>query len=427
MNDPSPENTLQHLDKQASRNQQYVRSLRSACEREMETLSHGQQASNSTSRLRQMLILMTGGSADTNLFVNGQNGEMLSSNQTYAMVADLSAPYRLESSPTRAAFRKLGRSLENVGSKAVGVAYLAAGAAELAAVGLAAYLVSASVSGAPSEGQSSPTLLQRVAAVQERTRAIQPSGTKSTTVAAALAALFLARNRNLHHSPWDNSVVKGVSNLVRSWTTLRLGAVVEELVADGVSDKTRSLMRRVAQSHKALDLEVQQLSDVDLTRRVEAFADTHSGAGSWLGSVIRTSTTQTRVLARLFRNHVHDKRTPAAVCHFRKLLQQQGLSLKGYHVCTCYGDPRSSVQDVMAAFLIQHEKEREALQQKLPTLIPNVAPRASALAASKQKPRSGGSLAKRTRRHSNTRCNTRQRTVRRSRSGMRWTVATSRH
>jgi hypothetical protein len=323
---------------------------------------------------------MTGGNAEAKLFVDTNTGKMLSANQTYAMVADLSAPYRLESSPTGAAFRKLGRFMERAGSKAVGVGYLAAGTAELAAVAVAAHYLSAT----KGSGDNNKSWVQRLSELSSRTKGQQ-------SAVAAVATILAMRNYNvLKGSPTDNSIFKGLTNLWRSWTTLRLGSVVEELVSDGVSDKTRALMRRVGHSHKDLDIQVQHTSHVELLERVRQFSEKNSGVGSWMSSIGNTSKTRNRTLAQLFRKHVEDPQQPQAVREFRKLLLENKIPLRGHHMCTCYGDTRSSVQDIIAAYLIQHEKEQEALAQKLPMLVPGVAPVSSVYSASKKTSRHGG-------------------------------------
>lgn len=376
--DPSTDHTLQQLDKRSVRNEEYIKTLRDACEKEMGRSTFVQHTSNKRSRLRQLLILMTGGNADASLFVDGQSGKIVSPEHTYAMVVDLSKPYRLESSPTWAMFRKFGRTAEWVGTRFVGAGYIGAGAFELMA--LLAFSTGTYYSLANSSSSNVNSTKDTIS--KNLTERLNTSNGK---MASGVAALFLfLRNMNVFENPTDNSLFKGLKNVTTGYNTWRLGNVVEELVSDGVSDSTRARMRRVGNSHVELDLQVQNMSHAELERRVAEFAKANSGLGASFGGLYGSTRNKHKKLAQTFSSYLHTDHSSNSIREFRKDVLSIGVPLKGHHVFNSYGDARSTVQDIIAAYVVQFEREQSAMKNKASTLIPTIAPASSVKAAWKR-------------------------------------------
>lgn len=355
-----------------------------------------------SARLRQLLILLTGGNAEAALFVDPNTGRLRSVAQTYAAVADLLRAYRLESSPTWAFFRRWGRMLETVGTRLTGFGYISLGLLEYAAIGLVGWSMRAEAATSPpttttsAASSSSPPSAwnSRWAQIQRLSHSLVDRHDISSKVSVAAATLLLARNAHVFKDPTNNSVVKGFGNMVTGYTVWRVGSTAEALVTDGVSDATRARMQRVAEAHTDLDASVQELSDEGARALAKAYVQAHDGVvrRTWsslvgrLGWSAATDRQNTKQLTELVRATliVPPSTAPTPINAFRLRIVRAGLPFKGHHLCTSYGDPRATARDVVAAYLLQQQREDVAWRQGREAVVPGVAPKASVRAAQRR-------------------------------------------
>lgn len=384
----SADRVIQQLHKRASSNQVYIKELHDACEREIgRATSYATHGSNKRARLRQLLIAMTGGNADATLFVDAESGQLQSPEATYAMVLQLGRAYRLETTPLWAFYRQLARSVQWLTTRITGTVLMSWGLIELACMAWLAYNFS-TVLLAPTLDAKAKLVTTFVESLASSTANIASKFTAGATVLAVL------RNASLAQGQFgDNSITRAIHNLIIGYNTFRIGRLEEVLLTDGVSDATRAQMQRVVRDHEALDLMVQERLYRNQSFRTDVFAQLlreyrklHTGRFSGLYRRVFGATRHMKLLD-LFDAHQHDDRTSGHIRTFRKeMIALMGGRFKGYHVCKSSGDARSSVQNIIAAFIYHDFRQWKAfhdttLAKTDRVLFPGVAPKGSVKAA----------------------------------------------
>ena len=94
---PSPEYVIAKLSTKASDNQALVAHFRILCEREL-AKPRPDRSPYEASRLRQLLMLLTGAEANADLFFNPTDGQPREPYVIYRLAAELVKPYRIEGS-----------------------------------------------------------------------------------------------------------------------------------------------------------------------------------------------------------------------------------------------------------------------------------------------------------------------------------------
>lgn len=391
--DRSSHTLVNQLHKRSSVNREYIKGLHEACEREIDHLGNPTDTyvvhtSNKRARLRQLLIAMTAGNAPASLFVNPQSGKLQAPEAIYERVFELAKPYRLESSRWWAMFRQFGQTVEWLTMRLTGAALMSAGVIELACVLWVGYNVGAIVgafvwptAASVQTGGIGAALATRITTGLAFVRAHADLKSIDTIFTAGTAS-FLA----LRHYSGVQSGPRAIHNLVVGYNTYRIGKIEEELLADGVGDATRAGMHRVVRDHEALDLRVQDCTCTSassysgssyrihtrrhsshskrnrtthqanpridtFTKLLDEYRNLHTGRFGVLYRKVFGATRDMKIVD-LFDARQHDARTSDNVRQFRKeMVGLLGDRFKGYHVFKSSGDARSSVQNIIAAFI----------------------------------------------------------------------------
>ena len=131
--DASPDYVINHLTvgTKAKKNKHFFRSLM-----QREAVMSKESISNQDSRLRQVLILLTGGACSADLFVHTNTGKMKSHEEVSTAVLDLSNSYRMQHGYWGSKTKMVIRYMENKFQKAGALWHvMKVGAAILALMG----------------------------------------------------------------------------------------------------------------------------------------------------------------------------------------------------------------------------------------------------------------------------------------------------
>lgn len=355
---PGPEWFIQQIDPSSARNTRLVHDL-------FEEASSSKEAPHKKSRLRQSLVLLTGGSCDATLFVD-ENGKCKSARRVHAAVNELVKPYRMEHGGFWAGCKQVGRALERFGM------YGAAAGHGLYATGMSATVLM-------------PALIQ---SSMFRETFFKLFG--STNRFASYMEVIL-KNDVTRQVIGATGTVGGVYNLVphivRNYSDMaakfRTIQLVNAVFQDGVSPKKLAAIKTVARELTRLDQQVAELLDNDERLRAKFHQFEREQKGFWMGG-----TNKSRVIT-LFRAALDDA-DKYRVSDFRRELMATGTTdLQGYHFVNVYGDQRTTPREIIAAYLLLYEHTKE-VAAKLREKIPTVAVNASVRDAKRTAKRVGG-------------------------------------
>lgn len=331
---PGPEWFIQQIDPSSARNTRLVHDL-------FEEASSSKEAPHKKSRLRQSLVLLTGGSCDATLFVD-ENGKCKSARRVHAAVNELVKPYRMEHGGFWAGCKQVGRALERFGM------YGAAAGHGLYATGMSAAVLMWLI---PSNAYARDKVSDALGLTGSSPIWLQWFGKYAGAPTSAASGAYLAPH-----------IVRHYSDMANKFRTIQL---VNAVFQDGVSPKKLAAIKTVARELTRLDQQVAELLDNDERLRAKFHQFEREQKGFWMGG-----TNKSRVVT-LFRTALDDA-DKYHVTDFRRELMATGTAdLQGYHFVNVYGDQRTTPREIIAAYLLLYEHTKEVaakLREKIPTV-----------------------------------------------------------
>jgi hypothetical protein len=361
---------------QAKSNQEFVRTFEDLCEREM-AKDPSDTARFKRSRLRQFLMLLAGGEAQADLFVDPTNGKTRDPKAIYGVVSALVKPFRMEGGEWWALMKTWLRTVRQAMYKLAGAREIVIGMMDLVLFGVLArggYKVGAMAK----EVCDAWTEKRWVKLKQNFPSLPTKTGTLNAGTFVALLALFgsesatrvishLARgdvfSLNTHVSML-RLLPNGLHQIVKGFYTLMTGAALEELYfVDGLNKKKLAHMRRVAQTLQELDQAVERVSDTDLVTHLAAFRKRHTG--------LLWNNQKGLQLAKLLERGTRPERYTLA--KFRRKLMAVAPRVQAFHFFTSYGDTRHTTRSIVAAYVLFDQRLHHARKHKAPELLPAMA------------------------------------------------------
>jgi glutaredoxin 3 len=355
--DPSADWLLRQLSTRAKRNTAFFKELVLA-QRESPAGDTTHQA-----RLRQALVLLTGGACDASLFANTKTGKLLSASKINAAVKDLSLSYRMDHSRTGAILKQFFRKMEQITQKGASIFH---GTVAVAALGTA--------------------LGAGFAAKKVIDTRVHPK--LQTAAANAATALFflpdLTGNKTFGVA---HTVGTNVTDAITKWRSAQL---VNAVFEDGISNAKMDSMKKVVRELVTLDEQVAQLvyggggggggddetSAAAMLAKLDTFEKT---SRTWSNFITRGSVVGTNEkMAKLFRLALRYPSTYTPTILVRDMIDRCGThNVSGYHFIDSYGNARTSAKEIVAAYIIMHERALRSQKELNETLLPGVAAKAS--------------------------------------------------
>lgn len=364
--DPSPEYIVNNLtaNTKAIKNKQFFAQLG-----HREAGMTKKQLNEQDSRMRQALILLTGGCGDADLFVQPSTGKLKSTQQINVAIQDLMGSYRMQHSRTGAFVKKVLRRLEQIAQKSASVYHFGVVFVALVTV-LAAQ-------------QTFHKALSKLALLfKKRTNGkVSNSQAKSALLTLALFA-YPSVTQNKQADVF-HIVVTNATDGITKWRSAQL---VDAVFTDGLSTNDIANMKKVAREMIGLDHSVEALKvkgDIPTARLQDKITQFEKSTkslmrtlslGSWLSNKER--------MVGMFRYALKQPKAYTRTSFVREMVAVCGSAhIRGYHFLNCYGDRRGSVKDIMAAYLIAHERSIHSLKQFKEKWMPIVAKKSSVKSA----------------------------------------------
>lgn len=360
--DPSPDYIISNLtaNTKAIKNKHFFRQLG-----HREAGMTKKQLSEQDSRMRQALILLTGGCGDADLFVQPSTGKLKSTQQINAAIQDLMGSYRMQHSRTGAFVKKVLRRLEQISQKSASLYHF--GVVFVALVTVLA-----------TQQAFHKTLSKLALLFQNRTNGkVSNSQAKSALLTLALFAYpTVTQNKK---ADIFRIVLTNATDGITKWRSAQL---VDAVFTDGLSTNDIANMKKVAREMIALDHSVEALKvngEIPTKRLHDKVAQFEKSTkslmrtlsfGSWLSNKER--------MVEMFRYALKQPKAYTRTTFVREMVAVCGRAhIRGYHFLNCYGDRRGSVKDIMAAYLIAHERSIQSLKQFKEKWMPTVAKKSS--------------------------------------------------
>lgn len=361
------------------------------------------------SRLRQVLILLTGGSCSADLFVHASTGKMKSHEEVSAAVLDLSNSYRMQHGYWGAKTKGVIRFMENKFQK-IGALWhvMKVGAAIVALIGGVRVIekfekashkrleTSNPTEGTRKKGSLSTlddvdsdedsddepnTLLRRKTnkpkphhAIMDTLNGVYKRG-KYGTILAALVGIGAEFSNMKKYNPIRVILEDGTSAI----TKFRSAQLVNAVFTDGISSENIASMKKVAREITELDHSIERLKVggiIPLQPIREMITQFQKKEGSIIQSIVGKNCKQK--IARLFHHTAHNKVAHSRSSFIRAMIQLCGSQhIYAYYFLNSYGDRRKTVLEIMAAYLIVYKKTKRSLKDFNQRLFPKVASKSS--------------------------------------------------
>lgn len=356
--DGSPEYIINNItaNTKAIRNKRFFAQLG-----HRETGMTKKQLAEQDSRMRQVLMLLTGGCADANLFVQSSTGELKHSAQINAAIQDLTGSYRMQHGRMGAFAKRLLRGVEQLTQRCAAVYHFGMVAVALASV------------------VGTQQLLNKTLSTFTKVfkHKLQQSNLKSALLTLALFAYpTLTKSK---HADVFRIVLTNATDGITKWRSAQL---VNAVFTDGISDANLANMKKVARELLAIDQAVERLKangDIPTARlqqKVKHFRKSSRSVRSML--TLGSWASHKEQLARLFDYALKKPTLYTWATMVREMIGVSGSAhIRGYHFLNSYGDRRGSVKDIIAAYLVSHEKGVHSVKQFKEKLMPTVAAKSS--------------------------------------------------
>ena len=323
------------------------------------------QISEQDARMRQALILLTGGCGDADLFVQPSTGRLKSTPQINVAIQDLMGSYRMQHSRTGAFVKRVLRKMEQISQKGASLYHFGV-----------VFVALVSVLGTQHAMNKALTKLSQLFKHK-----LSSNRAKSALLTLALFAYpTLTQNKQ---ADVFRIVVTNATDGITKWRSAQL---VEAVLTDGLSPDDIANMKKVAREMIALDNGVEALKvngEIPTPRLQDKITQFEKSTrsvmrmlsfGSWLSNKER--------MVEMFRYALKRPKAYTRTTFVREMIAVCGSAhIRGYHFLNGYGDRRSSVKDIMAAYLIVHERSMQSLKQFKEKWMPTVAKKSSVKSA----------------------------------------------
>ena len=390
--DPAPEYVISKLSAKAFDNRALVSHFRTLCEREL-AKPRKDQSRYKASRLRQLLMLLTGAEASGDMFVNPTDGKPRDVDAIYRLSAELVKPYRIEGSPgwtgmQRALkfIRKLCNRLTRGRDVAVGaldlyLSYLIANYAVYRPVRAAIYFTRM----IGSRKVMDAALLKFKKQISNwNVLQFRKSLAKFAVTVTALFATFVVfgsphalRIMSLLTTGQfsDRRLYTAVTGLPRSgfqhirqgFYALMNGASLDEMcLADGIRPEKKVHMRQVAYALTQLDQAVETTSTSHIKDRLGLLQEEKRNS-----PYMWTDKAKEEKLLNLLERGL-DRDHPYSVNKFRRKLMDLAPRTQALHFCTSYGDIRTTTKSIVAAYVLFAHQQWALREKDGGKLLPEV-------------------------------------------------------
>lgn len=320
-----------------------------------------QQMADQDARMRQALMLLTGGCADADLFVQPATGKLKHSAQINAAIQDLTSSYRMQHGRIGAFVKRLLRGVEQLTQRCTAVYHFGVVAVALASI-------------VGTQQMLNKTLKTFTKVFKHK---LQQSNLKSALLTLALFAYpTLTQSK---HADVFRIVITNATDGITKWRSAQL---VNAVFTDGISSDNLASMKKVARELIAIDQAVERLKangeipTQRLAQKVEQFRKSNRSVrgvltlGNWVSNKEQ--------LARLFDYVLKNPTFYTRNTLIREMIGVCGSThIRGYHFLTSYGDRRGSVKDILAAYLVAYKKGVQSVKQFKEKLLPTVAAKSS--------------------------------------------------
>lgn len=316
--------------------------------------------SNHNARLRQALMLVTGCACDASLFLDVTTGQLISAFRINLMLKDLMQSYRMEHGAYGAFFKKVFRWMEDSMQKITSVYH---GGVALLAIGsvVAAYLGFKRIID-KTELITDKSTLHSIAGILTFATATTPALSHTTAPWSAPRTIWFSTNKCLS-----------------SWRSAQLvSAVFQDGISASKLDKMKKISReleRLDQDIQALQLDGHAVSYVVLDKLKLFRSQTRSALNTVSFGAIQTRNTKVHTL---FKDALVHPQKYTRAPFLKKLIAINGShNVLAYHFLNSYGDRRNNVAEIIAAYLIMHEKVQYSTNVLKEAFIPKVANKTS--------------------------------------------------
>ena len=360
--DPSAQWLLNQFSESAKTNQTLIKGLN-------QTRKHAtnpETRSHQNARLRQALMLITGGACDASLFVDTQTGKLLSASRINIMLNDLVRSHRMDHGKYSAFFKTVFRTMETLMQKSTSVYH--------ASVAVTAILIVLFTFKKTHDG------LDFIEKNVKSLKLDKATKTKLTLLGTTLGTTVLpeltptSKPFNALRVIWFS-----VQQSITSWRSAQL---VNAVFKDGISASKRDKMKKMSRELEQLDQEIQMLelnghsTHPVLMQKLKRF---HTQTRSfWSFLSFGTLKNRNHKVYLLFKDALEHPHKYTRAPFLKELIRINGAhNVLAYHILNSYGDRRNSVEEIIAAYLIMHEKSVHSESVLKEKLIPNIANKTS--------------------------------------------------
>lgn len=380
--DPSPDWVVKNLSTRAAENRKLIREI---------TQSQSDSANRQTrqfyqSRQRQALLLMTGGGCNAELFLDKKTGKLKSPYRINIAVDDLAKSYRMDKTRFGAFMKRVLRTFEQHMQK--GTSLYHAGVAIVALGVIIASLVGVSHTTATANN-TVEQLKQKVGLVAHnntKKHAVEPSSKVNIGIVGTMLAVSEISTSMQAARPLRTFFVHASHSL----TTWRSAQLVNEVFQDGISKGKLDNIKKVSRDIVDLDHRIErarkggddgkgavsELDDQHIKRKIEAYRKHYKPIYTTLTfGVVKNNHARIAALLDMAMRHQGKYTTTTFM---KELISICGVSnVHGYHFLNCYGEPRQTVKEIIAAYLEADEKSRDSIKALKMKAFPDVASKSS--------------------------------------------------
>ena len=399
--DPAPEYVIAKLTTNAKDNQALVAHFRALCEREL-AKPRPDRSQYRASRLRQLLMLLTGAEANGDLFVNPTDGQLRDPDAIYRLAAELVKPYRIEGSPGWTGVQRALKFIRQLCYRLTKGKDVIVGALDLylsyliANYGLykparAAFSLTRMFGSRKTMDASLKALKARLTDwnVLQFQKSLATFAVSVTTLLAtmvvfgsphSLRMMSLLTTGHLTDRRLYASVLalprSGIEHVRSGFYALMNGASLDEMcLADGVRPEKQAHMRQVAHALAQLDHAVETTTTEEVLNRLGLLqVEKRDTPYMW------TDEKKEAKLMNLLERGVDPER-PHSVTKFRRKLMALAPRTQALHFCTSYGDVRTTTQSIVAAYVLFAHQQWALRESEGGKLLPEVGHPTSVAAA----------------------------------------------
>ena len=385
-----------------------------------EAVMSKESISNQDSRLRQVLILLTGGACSADLFVHTNTGKMKSHEEVSTAVLDLSNSYRMQHGYWGSKTKMVIRYMENKFQKAGALWHvMKVGAAILALMGSVRMIENfeKSTSGWKNSSERMKKVSLRKKKKKETVETLaqidsdedsdddneKDKGKKIPQTSKAFKGLnqkhikhtinkwykrgkygtiltaLLSVGAEVSHMKAFNPIRVILEDGTSAITKFRSAQLVNAVFTDGISSENIANMKKVAREITELDHSIEKMKVggvVPLQSIRDMIKHFQKKEGRIMNAIVGKNCKQK--IGQLFDSTVHNKVAHSRSSFIREMIHLCGSQhIYAYYFLNSYGDRRDTVIEIMAAYLVVYQKNKRSLKDFNERLFPKVASKTS--------------------------------------------------